>query len=155
VSEKSKSNRTRFYTLLQVGKQQLRMDDDAYRAFLAQHGAREKAGRVSATTMSIGQLMTAIEAMKRLGFTPTQRGTQLSTAKWRHARIAKLNALWTLLADHGHVRDRSEAAMQQWCRNQVAELERLEWADGAQLNKAIEALKRWCHRVGLGEELDE
>lgn len=82
------------------------------------------------------------------------RGTSLSTAKWRRARVGKLNAMWCMLADHGHVHDRSESAMHTWCRHNVAGLERLEWADAGQLNIAIEKLKQWCLRLELGPAMD-
>lgn len=147
--------RKRLYRLLAVGKRKLQLDEDTYRMILQQYGAIEQAGRISAKSMSVVQLEHALNHLKRHGFQVIRQGTKLSTAQWRKARIAKLNAMWTLLADNGYVQDRSEQSMQRWCVNQVKSLERLEWADSNQLNQAIESLKCWCVRVGLGKEISD
>lgn len=138
--------RQRFYTLLQVGKAQLGMGEDDYRAFLAGQGATAQAGRVSATTLSVPQLAAAVEAMRALGFEPvSRRGSVARIGDWRRARVKKITALWCALADAGVVRDRSEAAMVKWCSG-VTRVARLEWANSAQLNLCIEGLKRWADR---------
>jgi len=154
-TSKGGDRRAQLYRLLAVGQRELQLDEETYRLILRQYGATEKGGKVSAKTMTVAQLEQALEHLKRSGFKVKRTGTRLSTAKWRKARIAKLNAMWTLLADKGHVRDRSEQAMHRWCVGQVKSLERLEWADGHQLNQAIEALKGWCVRVGLQKEITD
>lgn len=152
ATNKTTDRRSRLYLLLAVGRRELAMDDDTYRALLQQYGATEKNGKPSAKTMNVPQLEQALEHMKRAGF-KVKRSPQKNATNWRRARIAKLNALWLLLADKGHVRDRSEQAMHAWCKGQVKDLTRLEWADGQQLNSAIEALKKWCMRVGLEQDI--
>lgn len=137
------------YQLLAVGKRELGWDEDLYRLWLEQQGAKAKDGRISATTLSMKQLFAALEDMRRKGFTPKRLGSNLNTVAWRKRMIAKLNAMWCELADAGHVRNRSEQAMAAWCCNQVKGLQRLEWATPQQMNAAIEALKGWCTRVGL------
>lgn len=145
----SSENRNRYYKLLQVGKKQLGMDEDTYRCFLLTQGAKGKAGYVSATTLSIGQLSTAVEAMKKKGFRPKpKRGSVGRISDWRKPRIKKITALWCALADAGVVRNRSEAAMVTWCAT-LTHKPRLEWAISADLNACIEALKDWAHREGV------
>lgn len=148
--------RTQLYRLLAVGQRQLKLDEDTYRSMLAQYGAKEIDGKVSAKSLSLTQLEQVLEHLKKSGFKVQNKlkGTGLRTVNWRKPRLAKLNAMWTLLADNGHVRDRSEAAMHRWCIRQVKGLERLEWAESHQLNTAVEALKSWCIRVGLSKEVD-
>lgn len=135
--------RRRLYTLLQVGRQTLGLDEDSYRAILAAYGAREVDGRPSATTMSVSQLEQALEHQKRLGFRPKRRPGREDD--WRQPRIDKITAIWCTLADAGVVRDRSERAMLRWCAG-LTRKARLEWASSADLNACIEALKSWAAR---------
>lgn len=149
-----KDPRKRLYALLHIASDDMRSrvpdwDDDDYRLVLKEHGAKLRNGKYSATTMSLVQLEKALEYFKQSGF--KVRRTR-SEGNWRAARIAKLNALWCELADAGHVRDRSEVAMQSWCANQVHGLTRLQWATSPQLNQAVEMLKRYCHRCNVDVE---
>lgn len=134
------NNRKRYQTLLAVGKRELGWDDDTYRLFLAHHGATIMAGKYSALTMSVGQLVAAVEAMKAKGFTIKKR-----SAPWRQPRIDKITAIWIALFDAGIVHDRSERAMVKWCAG-ITKKARLEWASGMDLNNCIEGLKAWAMR---------
>ncbi len=136
------------YTLLQVGKGALHMSEDDYRALLKQHGAKtDSKGRSSASTMSIAQLLAALDDMKTQGFVPT-RSSKVGNDNWRTPRIRKITALWCALADAGEVRERGYASMEKWCRT-VMKTSKLEWATGHGLNDCIEALKSWCDRKGV------
>lgn len=141
------SHANKYYTLLRVGKQQLNMDDDTYRYFLEAHGATRKNGRISATTMTTGELVAAVEDMKKLGFTPVRKSA-LSTSNWRQPRIKKITALWCTLADAGVVTNRSEEAMQAFCKS-VMKSDKLQWANPYDLNNCIEALKAMADRNGV------
>lgn len=142
---KLKTPRSKCYTLLAVGKKQLGMDEDDYRLFLVKHGATKKNGRVSASTMTIGQLETAIEAMKRAGFKPVRKSVVSSLSDWRVPRIKKITALWCTLADAGVVKSRNESSMQRWCAG-ITKKAKLEWATAQDLNNCIEGLKSWAAR---------
>lgn len=150
--------RARLYKLLAIGKQHVCWSDGYYRQQLAAHGATEKDGRVSATTMTIAQMEAVLADMQGEGFVIKRGrkgsgpGTSLKVAKWRRSQIGKLNAIWCLLADHGHVRNRSEQAMHVWCQKKVPGLTRLEWASAEQLSTAVEALKGWGKRLGFVED---
>ncbi|MBI3771431.1 MAG: regulatory protein GemA [Gammaproteobacteria bacterium] len=142
------NNRHRYYTLLQVGRQQLGWDDDVYRAFLAAHGAKEQDGHVSATTMSIGALVAAVEAMKAKGFKPASKRSSGKTEDWRTARVNKIIAIWCQLADAGVMYDRSEKAMLKFCAA-ITGKARLEWASSPDLNRCIEVLKDKARHAGV------
>lgn len=140
------ASRNRLYKLLRVGKTELRMDEDAYRALLARHGAKEKDGRASATTMPEHGLLSAVAEMKAKGFRPKPgRGSAANAARSKRGLIAKITALWCTLADAGVVRDRGEVAMVRWCARHTS-VANLQWAAPADLVKCIESLKRWAQR---------
>jgi len=141
------NNKNKCFTLLAVGKSFLCWDDDFYRdVFLVKHGATEKDGRISASTMDINQLHAALQAMKTLGFTPkAKKQVKPSSTDWRIARTKKITALWFVLHKAGIVRDSSELAMQRWCMS-VTKKAKLDWASSQDLNKCIEALKSWANR---------
>jgi phage gp16-like protein len=142
------TDRNRYYKLLQVGKKQLDMDEHSYRALLADNGATEKGGRISASTLSDGDLVKAVIAMERLGFKPTRRSNVARMSNWRTPRIKKITALWCTLADAGVVENRSEEAMEAFCVGLMVS-DRLRWASSQDLNKCIEALKSWGRREGV------
>lgn len=137
-------DRNLLYRLLQVAKRDLHMEDEDYRALLARHGATDKDGRISASTMQPWQLDNALKEMKEKGFKPTG-STKRQATRWRKPRIDKITALWCALADAGVVRDRSEAAMLKWCAR-ITRKARLEWANDNDFNACIEGLKSWAAR---------
>ncbi len=146
-------NRARYYQLLSIGKAQLNWDDEFYRGiWLPLQGATKDAeGRYSATTMSIGQLCQAVERMKDSGFKPTGKGGKKFThghSDWRGPRIAKLNALWMSMAEAGAVQDKSQDALERWCKNHHKK-DRLQWASSQELNTCIEQLKAWAKRCDV------
>jgi hypothetical protein len=148
------ARRKQLYTLLRVANAYMagkvpHWSDDDYRLLLKLYGAKLKSNRYSATTMSVAGLENALDYFKAAGFKP--RAKQKPSTNWRSARIAKLNAMWCALADAGHVRNRSEKAMQTWCCNQVKELTALQWATSDQLNAAVEMLKKFQQRAGINQ----
>lgn len=141
--------RRRLYTLLQVGRQQLGLDEDTYRAILDAHGARAIEGRPSAKTMSVTQLEQVLEHLKGRGFRPRRRRAREDD--WRQPRIAKIVRLWSLLRDAGVLRDPGPRAMYRFCARHTG-VARLDWATSAQLNELVEALKSWCDREAVAHE---
>lgn len=144
----SNPNRNRLYALLQIGKKQLAMDDETYRAFLASHGATEKNGHISASTMGIGNLAKAVSDLEKKGFRPTRQSNVSRISNWRKPRINKIKALWFALADAGVVHERNEQAMEKFCLSLI-KASRMEWSTSNDLNKCIEALKSWGKREGV------
>ncbi|MGZ8153054.1 MAG: regulatory protein GemA [Methylovulum sp.] len=143
-------NRTRYYQQLAIGKDQLGWDEEFYRGiWLPLQGATKDAGgRYSATTMTIDQLCQAVERMKDEGFKPTGNGGKKFThdkKDWRAPRIAKLNAMWLAMAEAGVVKDKSQDALETWCKR-YHKKDRLQWASSQELNTCIEQLKAWAMR---------
>ncbi|TNC80694.1 MAG: hypothetical protein C9356_12400 [Oleiphilus sp.] len=154
---KHTDDRNRYYKLLAVANRHLKelrpgFTDDDYRHILFMNGASEKNGKFSATTMTIEQLEAALDQCRSLGFkarfVPKKHG-KASSPGWRNPRIGKLMALWNSLANAGVVNDRSRKAMERYCMNHVPGLERFEWISSAQLNTAIETLKKAHQQRGL------
>lgn len=143
-------NRKCCYAKLQIAKKQLGIDDDAYRVFLTRHGAREKDGRISATTMSPSQLDAALHEMQVKGFRPRPKGGAQVT-DWRAARVAKLRAMWIALAETGVVRDRSDVGLSRFCAR-ITKVARLEWLNSRQLSDCVTALRTWAGREGVLKE---
>jgi len=151
---KPSNTHKRFYQLLAIANQELSRtlagwSEDSYRTVLKQYGAKEKAGRISATTMTLAQLDEALKHFKRLGFVPKNK--KLTKKNWRLPRIAKLNAMWIALYERGAVDDKSEKAMQSWCKNNIKDLTALRWASSEQLNQAVEMLKLFQQRVSRSD----
>lgn len=151
------SERMKRYKCLGIAKRQLEQVrpgfcEEDYRQILFMHGAKQKGGTFSASTMTIAQMDNALKHCQQLGFKlskKVQRETPKMQRDWREPRVAKLNAMWIALADAGEIDDRSEQAMQHWCQNRVPGLVRFEWITSAQLNTAIEMMKQFCQRCGL------
>lgn len=132
--------RDRHYRLLQVAKRDLHMADEDYRELLHRHGAKQKDGKYSATTMSVAGLIQAVGEMKQKGFKPQAGGSD-----WRRPRIEKITALWMALFDAGVVKKSDQISMVKWC-SRITRKTRLEWATSYELNACIEGLKDWAHR---------
>lgn len=143
----SNPNRNRCYTLLQVGKSDLQWDDDFYRKMLTDFGAKAKAGKISASTMSISQMEQLITHMKRHGFKVKRKPQKLSAdmAKRKAAQKAKITAIWCCLHEHGVIHNRSESAMEMFIRRFNGN-KPPRWATEGQLSNAIEALKKMAER---------
>jgi len=149
------AQRKRLYTLLNVAKNELiktraYFRDDDYREILRQCGAGLSGHRISATTMTVEELQKALKRLQLLGFKAKKRKATKTTkiSDWRKPRIAKLNAMWIAMADAGVVGDRSESAMQTWCKNRIEGLSALQWATSPQLNKLIEMMKAMSQERG-------
>ena len=166
----------RYRQLLAIANQELTKiragwTDDDYRLALKHFGASEKQGRISATTMTLPEMKAALAHFSKLGFTPKKSGTKKprptfsknnnrKTKDTRAPRIAKLNAMWIELHDLGAVNNRSQTAMESWCKKHVNGLSALRWATSPQLNQAVEMLKSFQQRVlqqrhGVANEADK
>lgn len=140
--------RRALYAQLAVARKRLELDDDAYRALLARHGARPKAGgdEPSATTMTMQQILDALgELTAKTG--GRRRSALAQATGWRRRRLALITRLWCALAERGAVRDPSEAALGHWARRHTR-ADALEWANTEALNTCVEALKSWAVRSG-------
>lgn len=131
------SQRRNILAAVHVIKKDLRMDDDTYRDALA----AQLSGVRSAGDLNEQQLKQWLLHLKSL-----QKRAGLNTAGTKHEQmINKCKALWIALRKAGAVQDGSEAALQNFVRNQTGAAA-LRMANGKQLYQAIEALKSWLNR---------
>lgn len=143
--------------LIQIGRRALQLDDDTYRAMLA----NLTGGKTSSTALSDSERQRVLAHMKASGFVVKPRADSPAAAEqgWQRApQMRKLRAMWYLLADRGHVARPADmaacnAAIEIWAKRQLigqpVPLASLRFATGPQMDKLVEALKAWCARLGL------
>lgn len=142
---------------IHIGKNQLGLDDDTYRALL-----QMTTGKTSCKAMSSKELEMVLAAMKERGFQPAtaqRRGRYSPASRGKRAQdkspLDKLRALWIEMGKDGHITNSSEAALIQWAKRQTNHanggigVDSLEWLaqDSKMLQQVIEALKGWRNRL--------
>jgi len=143
--------RTRLIRLIHVGRRELGMDDDSYRAMLANTPTLE--GATSSKDLTIPKLKVVLELLKKKGFKVVPKSPK---STWKPVRSTKnmaddaqsklIRHLWLRLHEVGAVRDPSEAALGKFvCR--MVKIEALQWLDNRQASRVIENLKKWLNRV--------
>ncbi|WP_239928716.1 gp16 family protein [Photobacterium sanguinicancri] len=155
-------NRNRLIQLIHVGKRELALDDDTYRALLFANGEHS-----SCSKMNIKQLELVLTAMEIQGFkrqgkggkTPFKRRLSPKAGKAKHAEIDKIRAIWIIMAQHDIVRDRSESALDAYVRritnrNKGEGVEHVGWCDANQAYTVLESLKNW-HKRELADRMKE
>lgn len=135
---------------IHVLKSKLQLSDDDYRALLL--GLTHKS---STKDMTDGERQAVRDHMQRLGermkvVTPGQRRAAVprsfAAAKAQASpRERKVWALWNQLGRDGVVRDTSARALNAWVERTV-HVSALGFANSAQLDTLIEALKSWQQR---------
>ena len=140
---------------VQIGRKELGLHDDDYRATL-----ERLTGKTSAKDLSERQLNAVLVEFKRRGWKPktvtggksksTERGTVIGTADSPAAKKAR--ALWLSLWHLGVIRESSEQALEAFAKRQIG-CDRLLWADQQQMFKLIEALKKMAERNGWSQDL--
>ena len=143
--------RQRLIRLIHVGKRELGLDDDVYRALLM--GSVQKD---STSAMSVLELERVLERMKRSGFKvrvksarpPAQSRPGRPLAQYPEAR--KVRALWLFLHQLGAVKNPSEEALAAYVKR-IAKVDALQWTNGNQTEALIETLKKWAMRYLPGQ----
>ena len=147
--------RTNLIGKIHIGKKQLNMDEDTYRAFLNTAVKKD-----SCSKMSLSELHQVVEAMKKKGFKvkakkPNDKtGAKKLSPVSKGRRIDKMRAIWITMAKAGHLNDGSETALLSWTQGEVKKqggipVDSLEWLESQNevLNKVLEQLKRWQIRM--------
>lgn len=172
-------NRNRLIQLIHVGKRELALDDDTYRALLFANGEHS-----SCSKMNIKQLELVLAVMEIQGFrrsrrpasrdispsmdvkrhgkggkTPFKRRLSPKAGKAKHAEIDKIRAIWVTMAQHDIARDRSESALDAYVRritnrNKGEGVEHVGWCDSNQACTVLESLKNW-HKRELSDRMKE
>lgn len=128
------------------------MDDGAYRAMLA----AQCDGKTSSTKLTGQEREKVLKHMYSLGFV-----VKSSKRASPHDQMAKLQAMWHALAEVGAVRrpgsnDERDQAIDAWAFRQMkGRLSSIRFADGRQMQRLVEAMKKWCDRVGAPDESDQ
>lgn len=143
--------------LIQIGRSALRLDDDTYRAMLANLAS----GKTSSKLLTADERQAVLQHLKAHGFVVKPKaGSKAAAADtWqREPQMRKLRAMYYVLADAGAV-DRPadmaacNAAVEAWAKRQLAgsmtPLDAMRFASGTQMDKLIEAMKYWLARLHL------
>lgn len=142
----------RLLTLVHVGRRELSLDDEDYRALLEQvTGAR------SAKGLKAAELEAVVTAMKGLGFkvkgNATGRRSPPSAAHVQAPEVRKLRAIWITMNNDGLLHDGSEDTLGSFIRRMTANanggvgINRAEWLTSIQAERVLEALKKWHIRL--------
>lgn len=127
---------------IHIAKKDLAMTDDSYQALLLR-----LTGKESAQTLSLPDLERLLAEFKRLGWQAKPRKKKPQAVEdWRMPRIRLIKRLWLWLHQHDQVRDPSDSALLNFCQQHM-QATQLFWADSAELNKCVEALKSWQRRT--------
>ncbi len=129
---------------IQIGRQQLGMDEDDYR-----QGLFDQIGKMSLKGATEAELAKVLDWLKSKGFQPMPKSTGTIGGKRAAMRPAarKARALWISLHHLGVVHNPAEEALEAFAKRQV-KCDKLIWAREAQLYQLIEALKAMARRAG-------
>lgn len=152
MAEKSRTEQLRAadIKMIKMGQAALQLDDDTYRELLA----RLCDGKRSATALTWQERQKVISYMKERGFVVKRRA---ASERVRDDTMSKLRAIWYALADAGAVKrpgntTELDMAIEAWAHRMQPEISTLRMASGYQMQRLIEAGKRWAKRVGAPTE---
>ncbi|MCR9653259.1 regulatory protein GemA [Vibrio parahaemolyticus] len=132
--------RKQLIQLIHVGKTQLGMDDETYRAML-----QGIIGVSSAKDANWTQLESVLEHMNRLGFKPVRKRSPKS-GQARSRITDALRALWISMHKQGFIEDGSEPALRAWIIRML-KIDSPQWLTDYQAMSALESLKQWHKRM--------
>lgn len=137
--------RGKLLRMIHVGMRDLGIDDDVKAAMVT-----TLSGQASLKALRTSQLVEFLEALKDRGFKPTPaappRAGSRPLADTEMAR--KVRALWLSLYALGAVADPREAAIGAFVKRQTGR-DALQWIDGRDAARVIEALKAMGERAGI------
>lgn len=141
-------------TLINVGKNQLQLDESTYRAML-----KAAVHKDSLRQMTIGELEQVSHLLKSKGFKPVSKANKTAVKRRlskpsgnSYSSISdKIIAVWITMAHHLVVNDPSETALDAYVRRMTKQpagkgIDSVRWLDDAAANKVLESLKRWHRR---------
>jgi regulatory protein YycH of two-component signal transduction system YycFG len=147
--ERAKQLKRMDIKIIQMGKaflvEHLGWTDNDYRDELA----RLSQGKRSSTELTWQQRQAVIKRMKELGFVVRSN----RSVERVDDTVSKLRAIWFALAEVGAVErpkdvTAADAAIEAWAKRMQPELAAVRFASGYQMQRLIEAAKRWAKRVG-------
>ena len=129
------ANLNKLKAKIHIGKAQLGLDDDTYRALL-----RRETGKSSCAKMTLRELEAVLAAMQRQGFAPTRRlmGRRPSPRRSASKMIAKVEAL---LLDNGLT-----WAYAHGMAKRMFGVDQVHWLSDDKLHKLVAALQIYANR---------
>ena len=94
------------------------------------------------------QARVAVAAGQQPAWQAQRKPAQRAAADDQDDRWHKARALWAALARAGHVRTDTDDALTAYVKRQTG-IDAWRFLNGHQINTVIEAIKRWCLRVGV------
>lgn len=127
--------------MIHIAKDQLAMEEDAYRALLW------TIGRVSsAADLDWAGRKQLLDHLKKCGFKPTPpKSARNGRDPYDDEQLKKIHALWLELHGAGVVKDPSDRALNRWVKRMTG-VDVLRWLKPDQKATLIEALKKWNDR---------
>lgn len=144
-------DRTSLIKLIHIAKRDLHLDDETYKATLANAAG----GKTSCRDMTVPELVRVLSACQKRGFKirskPSNRGIKPGSLP------AKIRAIWREMHQQGFISSGSDAALNAWLKRGTAGengglgVEQLAWLNQEPelAVKVLESLKRWHRRCML------
>ena len=142
--------------MLHIGKSQLHMADESYRALLAHHGK----GKTSSTQFKhcraagcvlMPWLIWVFKVVKK-PVKPGQKRLSPTSADGPQDIRAVIRAVWVFMAKAELLNNGSETSLNSWVQRMTAEMNggmgvaEVQWLQDDMAVKVLESLKRWCRR---------
>lgn len=143
MASPNSDQRARLIKLIHVARRELGMQDDDYRAMLANIPQLE--GATSSAKLPIPKLKVVLESLKAKGFKVAPKSNKPPRKLADDPQSKLIRHLWLSLHTAGKVRDPSEQALAKYVARLV-KVDQLQWLDGKQAATVIESLKSWLGR---------
>lgn len=141
-------------TLIHVARNEAGLDEETYRAKLAQ----VTNGKTSLRKMNQRELTLVLDSFKEAGFKvkhkkPAPRVSTNAAGQPRTPEIGKIRAVWSEMFAQGFVEDGSEAALNAYVqrmtsrKNGGAGVHNVGWLDAQHAERVLESLKQWHLRL--------
>lgn len=146
-----KSLRTRELSAIHVLKSKLGMDEDDYRAMLAEVAGVTSAGAIadSAGRQLVISHLRGLERRMGLDDAPSEdRQPKRGWMKFEdddEPLVRKVKAMWIELGKAGHVERTTLPALNAWVKRHW-DVDHVRWLEPKQLSKAVEMMKQWIER---------
>ena len=144
-------DRKKLYQLIAIAKNSLGVDEDTHRDILADFGARQKQGRVSATTMTLAGLQAVLSHYESKGFvnTASQFSPRKKTVKdpdfpSNFATRPKLKFIHFMLLQLGQPWGYANAIVKK-----TTGCDRADWTSDYDISLTVKALRLACQRRGI------
>ncbi len=135
---------------IHIAKKALAWDEDTYRDVMFTVCRVRSSAQLDFTGRKT--FLAHLQACQRQmgGATAAPAAPARKKAPWS-ARHRQIWSLWQQLADSHLVADRTHKALDAWVKRQTG-VDRMEWANGPQLDALIDSAKGWLARSGAKRE---